>query len=369
LRKTSKKELPVGWVLESLSNVLPISYGKGLSKENRDSKGSIPVYGSSGQVGWHTQALTNGETIIIGRKGAAGSVNYSSIPCWIIDTAYYAEIQNDLLSPHYVLHLLTHSHLVGLDKSTAVPSLSRDDYNTTYVPIAPLNEQRRIVAEIEKQFARLDEAVTALKRLSNDLKQYRAAVLKAACEGRLVVTEAELASREGRVYQSASELLKRILAERRAKWEANQLAKMKAQGKEPKDDKWKATYIESQEPQTSNLPKLPEGWTWASVEQLAAAESNSITDGPFGSNLKTRHYTQSGPRVIRLQNIGNGIFVDELAHISETHYAKLSKHKIESGDIVIAGLGENLPRSCIIPVSVGAAIVKQIVFVSNRMKT
>ena len=61
------------------------------------------------------------------------------------------------------------------------------------LPSSPLPEQRRIVAEIEKQFTRLDASVAALKRTQANLKRYRASVLKAACEGTLVPTEAELA--------------------------------------------------------------------------------------------------------------------------------------------------------------------------------
>src|SRR5690349_21716148 len=48
---------------------------------------------------------------------------------------------------------------------------------------------------------------------------------------------------------------------------------------------------------------LPGGWELKTVGELAANEPNSITDGPFGSKLKTEHYTRSGPRVIRLTNI------------------------------------------------------------------
>jgi type I restriction enzyme S subunit len=73
-----------------------------------------------------------------------------------------------------------------------------------------------IVAEIEKQFSRLEEAVANLKRVKANLKRYRAAVLKAAVEGRLVPTEAELARREGRGYETGEQLLARILTERRA---------------------------------------------------------------------------------------------------------------------------------------------------------
>jgi type I restriction enzyme, S subunit len=54
---------------------------------------------------------------------------------------------------------------------------------------------------------------------------------------------------------------------------------------------------------------LPVGWTWVPVAQLTAPEPRALTDGPFGSNLKTEHYTESGPRVIRLPNIGDGKFL------------------------------------------------------------
>lgn len=136
------------------------------------------------------------------------------------------------------------------------------------VPLAPIAEQQRIVEEIEKQFTRLDAAVAALKRVQAKLKRYRAALLKAACEGKLVPTEAELARAEGRDYESADKLLERILKERRAKWEADQFAKKIAQGKEPKDDKWKEKYRNPSNPDTGNLPYLPETWRWVSLDSI-----------------------------------------------------------------------------------------------------
>jgi type I restriction enzyme S subunit len=204
-------------------------------------------------------------------------------------------------------------------------------------------EQRRIVAEIEKQSTRLESGVAALRRVQANLKRYRAAVLKAACEGRLVPTEAELHRKlktKNSKRETGAQLLARVLAERRQNWQG------------------RGTYKEPAAPDTANLPEIPDGWTWATVEQLAAPEPNSITDGPFGSNLKTEHYMDSGPRVIRLQNIGDGIYVDAEAHITQTHFERLQKHRIFAGDVVIAGFGEDPPRSCIIPESLGSAIVK-----------
>jgi type I restriction enzyme, S subunit len=104
--------------------------------------------------------------------------------------------------------------------------------------------------------------------------------------------------------------------------------------------------------------RVPKGWASVPLAQLAAPEPNSITDGPFGSKLKTEHYTGSGPRVVRLQNIGDGIFVDEHAHISTSHFETLRKHQVFAGDLVIAALGHNLPRACVVPPALGLAIVK-----------
>lgn len=104
------------------------------------------------------------------------------------------------------------------------------------------------------------------------------------------------------------------------------------------------------------MTELPDGWVTATVEDVAAG--GGITDGPFGSNLKTEHYTAAGPRVVRLQNIGDGVFRDERAHISEEHFDRLQKHRVVGGDVLVASLGEILPRACLAPASLGPAIVK-----------
>lgn len=102
----------------------------------------------------------------------------------------------------------------------------------------------------------------------------------------------------------------------------------------------------------------PGSWPTVSVGSLAAAEQGSLTDGPFGSNLKTSHYTSAGPQVIRLQNIGDGNFKEAPAHISQEHFERLGRHEARAGDVVIAMLGETLPRACLVPPTLGPAIVK-----------
>lgn len=142
--------------------------------------------------------------------------------------------------------------------------------------VAPLRVAEQTVGELDSYLSRLDAAVVGLERVQANLKRYRASVLKAAVEGRLVPIEAELAKAEGRTYEPASELLARILEERRARWEAAELASMKAKGKPPKDDKWKAKYQEPAAPDTQGLPALPEGWCWASPAQVFSWSSGNF---------------------------------------------------------------------------------------------
>ena len=115
-------------------------------------------------------------------------------------------------------------------RATTVPSVRHGDVEAIPFPLPPLPEQHRIVEEIEKQFTRLDPSVAALKRVQTNLKRYRASVLKAACEGKLVPTEAELARAESRIYEPADRLLERILAERRARWEAQEKRRRQVRG-------------------------------------------------------------------------------------------------------------------------------------------
>ncbi len=178
----SRNPAPLGRT--TLGQALPIKYGKARSEKYGVQEPEAPVYGSSGKIGTFGRALTDGPSLIIGRKGSAGAIFLSRDRCWPIDTVYYAEEAPGTYLP-YFKYLLDHINLGQLDKSTTIPSLSRDDYNAKEIFVPALEEQHRIVAELETQLTRLDSGITALKRVQANLKRYRASVLKAACEGRL----------------------------------------------------------------------------------------------------------------------------------------------------------------------------------------
>jgi type I restriction enzyme S subunit len=135
------------------------------------------------------------------------------------------------------------------------------------IPVAPANQQQRIVAEIEKQFSRLDEAVANLKRVKANLERYKASVLKAAVEGKLT----EDWRKQHSNIELASKLLERILTERRAKWSG------------------KGKYKEPEAPDATGFPPLPKGWTWARLEQLG------VTFGGLTKNPKRAKLTKKLP--------------------------------------------------------------------------
>ena len=96
-------------------------------------------------------------------------------------------------------------------------------------------------------------------------------------------------------------------------------------------------------------------WPVKTIREAA----EKVSDGPFGSNLKTEHYTADGVRVVRLQNIGVGEFLDgDKAYISLDHYSKIRKHTCVPGDVIVGTLGDPNLRACILPSHVEIAVNK-----------
>jgi len=178
-----RSEVPEGWEYTTIKDILTINYGKGLKESDRSGE-TYDVYGSNGVVGHHFEAITGGPTIVIGRKGSVGEVHYSSEPCWPIDTTYYIDSFSGMSTP-FICYLLKSLRLAKLDTSTAIPGINRNDIYSQKISLPPLPEQHRIVAAIEALFARLDAANAHLERVPGILKQFRQAVLAAACDGRL----------------------------------------------------------------------------------------------------------------------------------------------------------------------------------------
>jgi type I restriction enzyme S subunit len=95
-------------------------------------------------VGQHEQALTDGATIVIGRKGSFGEVHYSARPVWPIDTTYYVDASATKCDLGWLAHRLSKLGLTRLNRAVAVPGLNREDAYRQRLLLPPVDEQRRI---------------------------------------------------------------------------------------------------------------------------------------------------------------------------------------------------------------------------------
>ncbi len=239
-------------------------------------------------------------------------------------TEFHVLRPRDGVDPHYVYHFVSSQtfrkeaarHMTGAVGLRRVPSAF---LASAEIPLPSLDVQREIVAELEKQFSRLDEAVANLQRVKANLKRYKASILKAAVEGRLVETEASLALREGRTYETGAQLLHRILAERRAKWSRR--------------GKWKTP--ESPTADTT----LPEGWTWASIDQLA-----NVGTGATPKRDKAAYWNDGNVPWVT-SSVVNGDYVDQASKfVTKLALAETNLTLYPIGTLLIAMYGEGKTR-------------------------
>ena len=233
---------------------------------------------------------------------------------------------------------------------TTVQSLELPVFLRFEIPVAPLPEQRRIVAEIEKQFTRLEAGVAALRRVQANLKRYRAAVLKAACEGRLVPTEAELNKSGSGVpplglgkkrqdaastFETGEALLARILTERRQNWQG------------------RGQYKEPAAPDTADLPSLPEGWAWSTADQFTSV----ITDGEH----ITPERSDSGILLLSARNVLDGrIALEDVDYVPQREYDRIAKRLVVvPGDVLLSCSG-SVGRSAVVPEGLLFTLVRSV---------
>ncbi len=161
------------WAKVTLGEFAPFSYGKGLRKDMRNPAGHIPVFGSNGHVGWHDKALTDGPTVIVGRKGTVGAVHYSSVPCWPIDTTFF--ISGDeaglVRFRYYALNTLG---LGAMNADSAVPGLNREASHVRELRVPPLPEQRAIAHVL----GTLDDKIELNRRMNETLEAMARAIFK-----------------------------------------------------------------------------------------------------------------------------------------------------------------------------------------------
>ncbi len=316
-------EIPDGWCWTEMSEISTI-VGGGTPSTTDQTNFSKPGEG----IGWVTPADLSGYTDKFIARGSRditpkglktsgarvmppGSVLFSSrapIGYVVISSGpvstnqgFKSFVPENGIESSFLYYYLQRARTLVVDRAsgTTFKEISGAKIAAVPFPLTSAQEQSRIVEGIESYVSRLDAAVASLERTQARLKAYRASVLKAAVEGRLVPTEAELARAEKRDYEPAGVLLKRILAERRRRWEEAELAKLKTAGKTPRGDTWKAKYQEPAAPNPDGLPELPDGWCWANIDSLASRIQ-------YGTSAKTSGDDPTGVPVVRMGNIIDG---------------------------------------------------------------
>lgn len=234
-------------------------------------------------------------TVLVALYGSIGKLGITKQPSTTNQAIACALPDEQAFEPLYLFHYLRsrRRELSLLGSGVTQKNIYLGDIKTFVIPVAPRAEQTRIVTKLEELLADLDAGVTELKTAQKKLGQYRQSLLKTAVEGTLTA--------EWRTHHSPTEtgaqLLEHILTERRARWEARQLARFAEQGKTPPKD-WQKKYPEPVQPDTTDLPQLPEGWGWASVDQLTVEQQ-------YGSSSKTDE-NPTGVPVLRMGNIQDG---------------------------------------------------------------
>ncbi len=341
------ERLPKGWCLAPFERLTENHDGRRVpvkASERAQRQGLYPYYGASGIIDQVDEYLFDGDYLLIAEDGA--NLLSRSTPIafqahgkfWVNNHAHVTKPLFD--APlGYLEAFLNSIDLARYITGTAQPKLTQKALNRIDVPLPPLNEQRRIVAKLDSLQERSRRARESLDAVPALLDKLRQSILAAAFRGDLTRDFRE----QHKDLEPASKLLQRIRTERRKKWEEAELAKLKAKGKAPTDDKWKAKYKEPDPVDPTGLPTLPDGWCWASADEL----SNDITVGHVGP--MEHRYVSDGVPFLRSQNVrANRYDPTGLRYIPLDFHAELSKSRLSPGDLVVVRSGAP-GTACVIP--------------------
>jgi restriction endonuclease S subunit/predicted ATPase len=224
--------------------------------------------------------------------------------------------------------------------------------------LPPNSEQERIVAKLYAALSGLDRAEAATKRAQERLERYRSAVIDAAVTGKLTREWREAKNKKSNI-ETAEALLLRLVAARRARWEEDEIRRLRIAQKEPKNDKWKTRYKQPLLPDTGRYPDMPSDWAWATFDQI----SSLITKGSSPA-WQGFHYSTEGIVFVRSENVRVGFLdLSDVAHLPPAFNEKERKSILEEGDLLLNIVGASIGRAAIATLDVQGGNVNQAVAV------
>ena len=264
------------WERVSLVEVATILNGAAFDSSMFNSSDGIPLARIRDVVSGRTATFYSGEyenTYLIAQGdlliGMDGDFNtgYWGTQTALLNQRVCKITPNPIFCDKYFVGYALPAYLATINAHTpsvTVKHLSSKTIGEIELPLPPRSEQTRIVEKLDELLSDLDAGMGELKAARRKLNRYRQSLLKAAVEGTLT---ADWRAANGEPEETGTELLQRILSERRAGWEKKQLAKLNEQRKAPPKN-WRARYAEPVQPDQDKLPTLPENWAWASLDQL-----------------------------------------------------------------------------------------------------
>lgn len=175
--------VPEGWQIILLGDIAPLKYGKAMKATNRKD-GKVPVYGSSGIVGMHNTALVESGAIIVGRKGNVGSLFFSHVPCFPIDTVFFIEPR---IASYWLFLALRQLNFISSD--AAVPGLNRN-YAHSLPVLFPSDD---VATAFERLVQPVFEQSQQLTKQNTQLAKARDLLLPRLMSGQLDVSGIRLA--------------------------------------------------------------------------------------------------------------------------------------------------------------------------------
>lgn len=334
--------LPNNWAISTLGEIsLPSQYGftaKALPVGNTHYLRTTDI--TPGSIDWNSIPfcdvsiddlkkfqLYDGDILI----SRAGSVGYSILienPRTSVFASYLIRFRPLINSKYFAYYLNTPQYwsLVNQESSgIAVQNLNASKISNFTIPIAPINEQKRIVSKIDTLFSELDNGIKELEEAKKKLELYRQSLLKSAVEGKLSKKWRETKTE---IYETGEQLLVRILKERRECWEQEKLKEFTEKEKNlPKN--WQEKYPEPVQPDTENLPQLPEGWVWASLDMLGEIVSGVTKGTKRANSVPTREVSY-----LRVANVQRGYLdLTEIKKILATE-KDILQLTLKEGDIL-----------------------------------
>ncbi len=331
--------IPKGWSEKHVSDIIEILYGKGLTKEKRNTSGKFPVYGSNGIVGYYDEYLVDYPSIVIGRKGSAGALNVTDSNFWPTDVTYFVKRKDPKIPLKLIYYLLEYLKLSRLTQTGPKPGLNRNDVYKLKFFSPPEKIQTKIVQKLDYIFEQIDQkrnqflilkGITKITKSGRPKKggnqinplyddliySLKQSTLDFAIDGKITSDWRKKHSN----IESGIELLNKIQIDRKTKFKELQKSKKKY--------KWANFEIKA----LNTHPQIP-SWAVAKLENLI------YISGRIGwKGLSSREYTEEGPLFLSVHslNYGNEVDFSQVYHISQKRYDESPEIQLKKNDILLA---------------------------------